>query len=893
MARELADRRDRLFGREGDLAHLLERARFKGLTAVVARPQMGKSWLLTELARRLAQEHEPPHLVGFAESFGETPDLLLRTVVDLYARWLSDAGFWQQARKVWENEKANLLPGVAKAVTKIFKETHPVTKPAAVAVEEAINGLVAADERLRTGALQLPMLSYEQARDLVASVARISGRPIALFLEQWEKSPDAPRESKTLDSFLHHLDDWPACHIFMALRPDDPAHREVKKLAKSLSGTAETYPLQEMHLGRNESHGLATFVRKLVPAAAALNDEELLRLIDGYPGVVYQWTSEYQSAHMHTLADLQKVAKDAQNNRFSDLEALLPDLDGDPRRLAIRLALLPPDDQTWPTLRNEWLGDLTEGLIDDLAHDKVLESRDPPGFGHAKRWEAARDWLLEHRRTAVRSETEGLIARLATPVRLATRVGGLDRVFLPHTAALRSLLSETREVGAGDAWTATCQAAATLFGDLSSVDETLVRGANQARSEALGAMAPLLAVGLYNALTAAEANHDMARRDALLDELRALAAAHPADAAVREPLARGLFNTLTYAKAEDDLAQRDALLDELRALAAAHLEDAAVREWLAMGLSNTLIDARAEDDLAQRDALLDELRAMAAAHPADAAVREPLARGLFNTLTHAKAEGDLVRRDALLDELRALAAAHPEDTAVRGQLASGLYNTLNAAKAEDDLARRDALLQELRALAAAHPADAAVREPLAMGLVNTLTHAKAEGDLARRDALLDELRALAAAHPEDAAVRDLARGLFNTLTHAKAEDDLARRDALLDELRALAAAHPEDAAVREPLARGLFNTLTYAKADDDLAQRDALLDELRALAAAHLEDAAVRENLAKGLAKTMIDASEEGQSDRWAELFEELRALAETHPEDGWVEQFRAAGMLE
>jgi hypothetical protein len=147
MARELADRRDRLFGREGDLAALTKRARYKGLTAVVARPQMGKSWLLTELARRLSAEHEPPHLVGFAESFGETPDLLLRTVVDLYARWLSDAGLWQQAQKVWQNEKPNLLPGVAKAVAKIFKETNPVTKPAAVVVEETINGLVAADER--------------------------------------------------------------------------------------------------------------------------------------------------------------------------------------------------------------------------------------------------------------------------------------------------------------------------------------------------------------------------------------------------------------------------------------------------------------------------------------------------------------------------------------------------------------------------------------------------------------------------------------------------------------------------------------------------------------------------------------------------------------------------
>jgi hypothetical protein len=51
----------------------------------------------------------------------------------------------------------------------------------------------------------------------------------------------------------------------------------------------------------------------------------------------------------------------------------------------------------------------------------------------------------------------------------------------------------------------------------------------------------------------------------------------PDDAAVRRRLAGGLFNTLNDAKAEDDLARRDALLDELRALARAFPDDAAAR----------------------------------------------------------------------------------------------------------------------------------------------------------------------------------------------------------------------------------------------------------------------------------------------------------------------------
>jgi hypothetical protein len=61
-----------------------------------------------------------------------------------------------------------------------------------------------------------------------------------------------------------------------------------------------------------------------------------------------------------------------------------------------------------------------------------------------------------------------------------------------------------------------------------------------------------------------------------------LPAPYPDDAAVRERLAGGLFNTLIYAKAEDDLARRDSLLDELRALARTYPDDAAVRDLLSL-----------------------------------------------------------------------------------------------------------------------------------------------------------------------------------------------------------------------------------------------------------------------------------------------------------------------
>ena len=76
-----------------------------------------------------------------------------------------------------------------------------------------------------------------------------------------------------------------------------------------------------------------------------------------------------------------------------------------------------------------------------------------------------------------------------------------------------------------------------------------------------------------------------------------------------------LLDALNAAKAEDDLPRRDALLDELRALARDHADDAAVREWLAKGLVLALNHAEAEGDLPRRDALMEELTELATAYP--------------------------------------------------------------------------------------------------------------------------------------------------------------------------------------------------------------------------------------------------------------------------------------
>ena len=147
------DRRDLLFGREPDIAYLMGRAKAKGLTAVVGRPKMGKTWLLEEVARRLASDEG--YLVGYHECRGQTSDLFLRAISDLYTRWLSDASYLAQARSLWKRHKDHVITGVGKAVGKVFKAVagmagSPLEKLGDL-VQEAFGGLAIADRDRETG----------------------------------------------------------------------------------------------------------------------------------------------------------------------------------------------------------------------------------------------------------------------------------------------------------------------------------------------------------------------------------------------------------------------------------------------------------------------------------------------------------------------------------------------------------------------------------------------------------------------------------------------------------------------------------------------------------------------------------------------------------------------
>ena len=152
---ELANRTDRLFGRESDLDQLQQRALRTGLTAVVGQPQIGKSWALMELARRLDREADRPCLVGYTRSPKGATDPLSQVVGDLYQRWLADTSAWDQLRAVWEQQKDGLLPAFGRFVGKLSEKAGKLVpglgELGATAIRESLEALVTAREACARG----------------------------------------------------------------------------------------------------------------------------------------------------------------------------------------------------------------------------------------------------------------------------------------------------------------------------------------------------------------------------------------------------------------------------------------------------------------------------------------------------------------------------------------------------------------------------------------------------------------------------------------------------------------------------------------------------------------------------------------------------------------------
>ena len=303
-----ADRSEQLFGRETDVLCLLDRAKNSGMTALVARPLMGKTWLLNEVARRLTDGRQ--YLVGYHESTAAESSHLLYAVSNLYTRWLSDSSMREQAISLWQRHQHDLVPRIGQMIGSLFEKLAGKQFPGGVGglVSGAFDGLASTQKDLLNGGLNIAPLPYAQALSLTNLVATICKRRIILILDAWEKSPSIRAESTTLETFLKHRSDWPHTHVFLAIRNPEvdstqdkqEAFRRARDLCKT-NPAALVYELPPINLNNaEESSRLTRFVYDNVPGANDVREQSLLQMIAEYPGVLYYWTDPAKLAELRT-----------------------------------------------------------------------------------------------------------------------------------------------------------------------------------------------------------------------------------------------------------------------------------------------------------------------------------------------------------------------------------------------------------------------------------------------------------------------------------------------------------------------------------------------------------------------------------------------------------------
>lgn len=864
---------------------MADRAQTPGVTAVIGRAQMGKSWVLTEVARQLA---ERSFLVGYTEC-GEPMDLFRRSVADLYARWFSDSSWHEQARMVWGQQSEDLVVKAGTTVGSLFKSLSRLLgtpgESAGDLVKAAFNAMASAQHVLQSGGLEMKRLESEQVCALLDSVHRISSRPMLLIFDQWEQSPSIEAESKLLGAFRRRIDEWPPCHILIGTQREAGAWSALDNLrAGAPKGMIELFDLPRMHLDESSvQQGLLSFIRERAAIANSVEDGWLLDRIDRNPAVVYRWVGAHPGA-LTSIEALDSAAREAHAYGYRELTNVLQVLPDPERLLAMRFALLPstPDVARWKPLKSAVLDAVKPGTLDNLRDKRVLETGSVPAFGHPKRAEAALRWFKQYR-----EEELGLVASDFS-LSLAEKLQRLIPEEEPFAACLAGLRVEGIE-------TSTFANVLRIMSrhlcgfDPPAPEEVIQAARALGSDESLAPGAVLLAWGLDDAMKHAQEGNRQHLRNLLLEELRQLANRYSHKAAVPEQLARALFRVLESAREACDSNQRDQLLAELKTLKAAYPGEPGVRQMLAMGLNNALFAHGNEGLLDRCERLLDELRQLSAQYPSDPEVQGPFARALNNTLFNSN---DPMRDDALVSELRRLYNGNPSHSVVRDRFSTALLICLNRPQAENWIPQANELLRDLRQLSADDPPNEKLRANLGKGLGAVFNYARENNDFDRSDEVLAGLRQLSQAHPDDVpATEQFSAALALTFVGVKNQGETARCASLLGEMRKLSATHT-DVEVRLRFAR----MLRLASVDPcpivmpDTHQTP--LEELASLSTADSGDAAIREVFAEALADALGDEREQTNFDLQQRLLQRLRDLSQLYPDETGVRVQFALGLF-
>jgi hypothetical protein len=769
---------------------------------------MGKSWLLTETARCLTVSADPP-LVGYTECMGESADQFLRATVDLYTRWLTNSSWTEQAQVVWAQQSKDLVGRTGEAVGSIF---HSLSKavgfePIGSIVEGSFKTLASMNRDLTSSGITVPRLLSEQALEVLSLIHKISGKPIVMLFDQWEKSPALVLESNVLDVFLRHIDEWPPCHFIIGTRPDDQPLKLIKELDSHSQGALESYELLPMHLSAGERDRVIRCLHTHLPITQKSTDASLLQMLSGYPGTLSRWLSPYNKSKTLTLDGLTQLSTDAQAYRFREFDELMPALSDAEITVAMLLALVPSsaDDREWMVIRTVILKGLSSKLLDELKTRRILEQVRPPRFGHSKRAEAALRWFEEHRSESLREECESLV------VRLASLINSTENELLPFINCLRALSVTSLRLGLDDSYLVLCDIAKSLQGKLGVINSRkLLKVSITIQDLPFGEqVASLLSMGLVNACIHAHGKKLLELRNQLFLQLTRLLQVFPNDQGVRLRVSMGLFNMVVHAKDHKELELRDAALYDLRHLSQAFPNDAGIRSFLSMGLNDAITYSKREGVRERGYELLSELRDLANHHPSETCIHEELARSLKSVIIHTYGEQEFEQQDENLEELWSLATRNPNNLYMRNTLAERLrFAGDDSERGEHlDMERQFRLTMKLFEFAELHSHDPSVLENLSKALWSYFCVIDEPEYEEQKLAALAQARRSVVLFPDDSNLRvNFAEILWKI---AEKEKDCKKRDSLNRELLDLSKQYPDDLGMfRQGVVSGLADNST-------------------------------------------------------------------------------------
>lgn len=871
------DRRQTLFGRTQELSQIKHLSEMAGVTFVSGRPQIGKSTLLIEAIRQLSQQHEP-FLVGYTRCFGG--DVFIRVVADLYARWLSDSTYLEQAKVVFEQQKVDFVGRYGEGIGTFFEKLSKVGgKPFEIMGSVALEGLkklAEANRDLRTGRIALDPLAHDKARDLLLLVHRVARRRLVLVVDAWEKSQDVEDDALLLENLIQDIQEWPPCHVFVVHVPNDLTRSKESFLFKRYPGAVHRVSVQLMNLEwHTERDSLLSYIHELVPFTAAIEDEEVIGAIDGYPEVINRW-ARLRPTNPEDLLD---IADAAHRSRFSELEDFRS-YARNVRRFLMRFALLPGADDpiTWTNLKPILMKDVEPNDIDQLKREGILEDVSPPSLGHSRRLEAALYTFSSSNRLELIDACEELIFDLAERVR---EVSIKCHSHIEHLAILGRTITDL-DINPRNA--ILCQCALSL-GAKVRLNPSEVSNFTNADLVEHPQVAPLLAMSLVNMLNSVQTDERKAWRDSLLECLITLGEMFPEDPRVAEELARGLLNVFHAWGLEENSPDRSMIAEELTDLADRWPGNVTVYCQVGKMYCSTLPDFDQLTEEFQGKEALDGLRELGDTFGSEPEIMVWVVRGILQVMAQLLSVAKLEDVKSLKEELFHYIRPLDHNISFLSQISSCVCEALyHAANIDSNLLAAEMLLPVLSTLNAVRPEGRDIRHNFARGLhIGIVSAAKYEWKLSWNfsQRALAALRSVLHKNESDLIVREeFLAGLACVTLDAIRSDNLTLVDELFEELEKLFQGSAIKIGMLNEYGRTLLNLVSYRDSKGDVQRRDDVLSRLSSLVKKYPESRETRVRFSKALYLLTINMAIAGELEKSRSLSTQHRRLVDEYEGD-------------